>query len=224
MADWQHKYREEDWVGKRYGNLTIAGYDYKERQFRCLCDCGKEKFVKPSFLFNGKVKTCGLSCPIHISRNPGVSRERLHWIWSGMKRRCNPDIDSRYYSNRGITVCDEWANSYEAFKKWALSNGYRDDLTIDRIDSDGNYEPGNCRWATYKEQRDNARDPYTLTERPRFKKGELFEVDGEWKTKPEWCSIYGVSEPFVTYRMKKKGMTMKEALTTPKQTGRPLGT
>ena len=228
MAEWQRKYAEGEWIGKKYNHLTINGYDRKERKFICNCDCGKEgKLVKPTFLFSGHVKTCGYGCPIYESKYDGRSKNRTHGIWMGMKRRCYNEKCPEYknYGARGITICNEWLNDYWAFHEWAIKNGYKDNLTIDRIDSDGNYEPANCRWATYQEQRDNTRNPYTLTPRPKFKTGEKvkkYEVDGEWKTKAEWCFIYGVSEPFITYRLK-KGMTMKEALETPKSQGISLG-
>lgn len=224
MAEWQYKYREEEWVGKKYNHLTITGYDRKEKKFICKCDCGKEgKLVKPTFLFNGQVQTCGLECPIHLAKPDHRSDNRTYGIWNGMRYRCYNEKSSNYYlyGKRGIKMCDEWLNDYWAFHEWAMKNGYRDDLTIDRIDPDGDYEPSNCRWATYKQQRDNARDPYTFVENTKI---AHYEIDGVSKTMREWCETYGVSEPFVRYRMKKKGMTLKEALETPKiQQGRPLG-
>ena len=88
-----------------------------------------------------------------------LSDTRLHRIWSNLKQRCyNPKRpDFKYYGGRGITVCDEWKNEFQAFYDWAMSNGYQDNLTLDRIDSNGNYEPSNCRWATMKVQTNNKR-------------------------------------------------------------------
>ena len=212
------KYIIADWYGKRYGNLVIK--DYKDCHFICKCDCGNEKIVKPSFLFNGKVQTCGLNCPIHNKKFDGHSNERLYKIWSGMKQRCYNKNHFAYYryGGNGILICDEWRNSYKAFKEWALNNGYEDHLTIDRIDGKKGYYPENCRWATYKQQRANAANPYELMEPGKHFRGKLYEINGELKPKTEWCYIYGVSVPFVDYRLK-HGMSLEEALKTPKQKG-----
>lgn len=106
----------------------------------------------------------------------------LYNSWHAMKLRCyNPRKDNYdQYGGRGIVVCDEWRRSFVAFARWGLANGWREGMTIDRIDPDGNYEPGNCRWATKTEQQRNRRNTRWLT------------IDGQRKTQTEWCEVLGV--------------------------------
>ena len=145
-----------------------------------------------------------------------------------MKERCyNPNSHAwKTYGGRGIDICDEWREDVFAFRDWALSHGYADNLSIDRIDNDKGYSPENCRWADAKTQANNQHPKYTFTEKPTEKqkrKRKLeWEINGEKKSAIDWCEQYGLSLPFVTYRIKKMGMTPYEALTTPKITaGRP---
>lgn len=214
----KRKYIPEEWAGKRYGHLTIIGYENKK--FICRCDCGGECRAKPSHLFNGKVKTCGYNCPHHQEQYDRRSKERLYSIWCGMIRRCyNPNATGyKTYGGRGISVCDEWRNDFWAFNQWGIENGYQEGLSIDRIDCDGNYEPSNCRWANAQMQRGNQHDQYTFTSKPiSFKKRatKQYDVFGEKLTMPQIVEKYGKSAPFIRYRLK-LGMTMEEAVTKPK--------
>ena len=121
-----------------------------------------------------------------------------------MKERCNnPSCrDYRHWGGRGITICDAWNNDFLAFKEWALANGYKDGLTIDRIDNDGNYEPSNCRWTTKKVQSNNRRGLHYLT------------YKGESKTITEWSNITGIKVTTLYMRLKKYGWSIEKALTT----------
>lgn len=136
-----------------------------------------------------------------------IKNERLYSIWRNMKRRCNEPNrkDYKYYGGKGIKVCEEWSQSYAAFKEWAISNGYSDELTIDRIDFSKNYEPKNCRWIPFSEQRKNMSSPRTVS------------INGVKKPLKHWCADYGISYDCVCKRIY-GGMDEISALLTPKRT------
>ena len=151
----------KDMVGKRFGRLiVISRAENKSRKGRdaywlCKCDCGAETTVCTGSLSAGRTRSCGCLAREKASeaKKHGDSDSRLYNIWRGMRARCR-NKNLHRYGGRGISVCPEW-ESYLTFKEWAILNGYRDNLTIDRIDNDGNYTPDNCRWATYKQQNQN---------------------------------------------------------------------
>lgn len=122
-----------------------------------------------------------------MSINSAQSKTRLYTIWTCMKQRClNPNAEGYKNSGgRGITVCPEWLYDFQAFEDWAYSHGYREYLTIDRIDNDKGYSPNNCRWATRLEQAHNRR--------PCVGKHRLYEINGIFKTSSEWATIAGIS-------------------------------
>lgn len=138
-----------------------------------------------------------------------AQKSRLYTIWKNMKARCsNNASQNSYYGARGITVCEEWRNSYQAFYNWAMANGYTDELTIDRIDVNGNYEPSNCRWATLKEQANNKRNNRLLT------------YNGKSLTVSQWTKELGFNQGLISRRINYLGWDIERALTEPPYIGK----
>lgn len=155
----------EEYIGKRYGNRVIiadVGIDKNgHHMVKCRCDCGNESIIDIQGLKNNSRVKC-YQCSLKTRqtyKTHGKSSNKLYKVWQGMRERCYYKKHKGYefYGARGIQVCDEWNNSFESFYEWAIANGYKKGLTIDRINVDGNYEPDNCRWATPAEQSINRR-------------------------------------------------------------------
>ena len=135
----------------------------------------------------------------------------MYQIWANMKYRCNNPTYKRYdrYGGRGIIVCDEWNDNFKDFYDWAINNGYQDDLTLDRIDNNGNYEPNNCRWATYTQQNYNRGISFDVT------------INGETKTDREWCEIYNLNYRTFITRYSNYGWDIEDAIIRPVNRKRP---
>lgn len=201
---------KQELIGKTFGLLTVedfAGTHHKRGfEFKCKCKCGNYVIRSASsirrIIKNSTNSSCGCekyggSPPTH-----GETKTRLYTIWDGMKERCK-DKKNKRYGGRGITICPEWLNDFCTFRDWALSHGYQDDLTIDRIDNNGNYEPDNCRWATKKEQSNNRGVSVK------------YLYNGEEKNASELGKICGITDVAFRKRLR-KGMSVKEAVETPK--------
>ena len=133
----------------------------------------------------------------------GMSRSRIYHIWNSMKQRCsNPKtISYKYYGAKGVEVCQEWQDSFQAFYDWAMANGYAENLTIDRKDTNGNYCPENCRWATNKEQQNNT------------SYNKLHTYNGETLNVMQWAEKTNISANLL-YKRLARGWDIEKALTT----------
>lgn len=198
-----------DLFGQRFGRLTVSKEFFVDkngkRKWKCFCECGGTAYVTTNNLTSGTTKSCGcwnedVRSKIHTKH--GMSKSRIYSIWSNMKARCECVTNNAYhlYGKRGIKVCDEW-HDFNNFAKWAIENGYGKNLTIDRIDNDGNYCPDNCRWATAKEQGNNTRTCKMIT------------YNGETKTMRGWEEKMGLSKGVICWRVK-HGWSEKEAIET----------
>ena len=198
-----------DLTGQRFGKLLVLERaedkctGSKPRvMWRCICDCGNETIVSGASLRIGHTLSCG--CKI---RKHGYShKERLYETWKNMRRRCNDPTNKRYeqYGGRGIKVCSEW-DEYLPFRSWAMSSGYSEELTIDRIDIDGDYCPENCRWADSYMQANNMTTNRNIT------------YNGETHTMSEWAREFGITYGAMNHRIQ-RGWSMERIQNTPLRT------
>lgn len=197
------QYNFENLVGKKFGRLTVVeraeNDKYCTARWKCKCICGGETITSTTHLKSGHTKSCGCFAKEIAKekalKNPHFYKHglfknssyiRISHILNTMRKRCyNPNNESYiYYGFRGIKICNEWLdkeNGLMNFYNWAMQNGYKDNLSIDRIDVNGNYEPSNCRWATAKEQCNNKRNNHYIT------------YNGETHTMMEWSKILSIS-------------------------------
>lgn len=189
-------------VGQKINKLKIIK-KLQERdkfgsiQWLCKCDCGNFKIYTTSNL--NVVKGCG-----HCKGKHNYSNTKLYRTYYRMKNRCYNNKFPHYenYGGRGIKVCDEWLKNFNNFKEWSLNNGYKEGLSIDRINPNGNYEPSNCRWITMLEQANNKRNNL------------FFTINGITKTEAQWCREYNIPVTNVRRRLS-SGWSIEKALTFP---------
>ena len=194
-----------DLLGQKFGRLTVVSEAPKKNgriRWNCVCDCGNRTVVMAYSLRNGHTQSCGcfnIERTVETSKKHGQRNSRLYRIWQAMKNRCNWEKGVAFsrYGGRGVRVCEAWLD-FPSFSSWALSNGYKDDLTLDRINVDGDYSPENCRWATIKEQNRNTRANI-------FFKGKCLA---------EWCEELGLRYGSVHARLS-RGWSIERALSEP---------
>lgn len=211
-----HSGNYKDITGQKFNRLTALRYvgmnKDKHALWECVCDCGNVVVVQGSNLRSGNTKSCGcynidrIKERNHIlKRKHGETNTKLFHVWAGMLTRCNNPNAINYcdYGAKGIRVCDEWANDFTKFRDWAYANGYREDLTIDRIDYHGIYEPSNCRWCTAKEQNRNRSSNTLIT------------YKGETHCIADWADIIGMKYSILQRRLNNPHYTLERAFTEP---------
>lgn len=199
-----------DLTGQRFESLVVLcrsndkGNGKKPVvKWECLCDCGERTVVKSDALLSGHTKSCGCLKVKHGKSH----KERLYQTWKNMRQRCNNPNRPDYprYGGRGIKVCEEW-DEYINFRNWAMSNGYDDSLTIDRKDSNGNYEPSNCRWADDFTQANNVRSNH------------IIEYKGIQYTMAEFARYIGLTYAALQHRIE-RGWSIDKIANTPQRNG-----
>lgn len=201
----------KDITGKKFHRLTAIKRVGSNKEGRaiwlCKCDCGKEIVVSGVLLRNGAVKSCGclqLEKLAKAVKKHGLTNHRLYNIYTHIKQRCNNPNCKQYiwYGAKGIKIYSEWNKNFETFYEWSINNGYQDDLTIDRIDVNGNYEPANCRWVDMKVQQNNRGNNHNVT------------INGVKHTLSEWARINNISIHTIRNRLARKWSDI-EAVSTP---------
>ena len=200
----------QDLTGKKFGKLTVLKFAYKRGYhefYTCECECGKIKDVRKDHLKSGQVVSCGCFRKTNLgnlNRTHGKTETTLYSKYEGMKRRCYNPKDERFkhYGERGITVCQEWLDNFMNFYNWAIQNGYKKNLSIDRIDVNGNYCPDNCRWVNHKTQACNRRTNLKLT------------YNNQTLCIKEWAEKYNIKYTTLLHRIK-RNWSIERALNTP---------
>jgi hypothetical protein len=198
------------YIGMSYGQLTIESIERINSKLyvSAKCTCGKTGSYMLVKLKDGHTKSCGClrkKIMSDILTTHGLYHTRINNIWNGMIDRCRRVKNKNYknYGGRGITVCEEWATDFMAFYNWAMNNGYSDELTIERNDVNGNYEPGNCKWITHSKQALNRRDNHFVT------------YNGVTKTIAEWAKDLNMNYNTLINRLNTYRWGIEKALTEP---------
>lgn len=214
----RENWRNPKWIGEKYNRLTVIAYEIVEKKqysgtrWIVRCDCGTLKSVDPSRVISGHTKSCGCLKAEHTTAfnkrakvKHGGRQDQLYTVWHNMKQRCYGKTYKDYpnWGGRGIRVCDEWKNDYAAFRDWALLNGYEKGLSLDRIDVNGNYEPGNCRWADWHTQAINRTCSMN------------YEINGEVKNLTDIAEEYGIKYGTLYQRVHVYKWPIEKAISVP---------
>ena len=203
-----------DLTGQKFGRWTVIEYEgtkgegkHKCHCWKCQCECGNVKIVREWNLKSGNSRSCGclVSDSNKINKTThGKRNTRLYRIWMSMRNRCNNKNSDAYedYGGRGISVFPEWENDFMSFYGWSIKNGYSKELTIDRVDVNGNYEPNNCRWVDMRTQCNNRRNNHVIT------------YKGKTKTVSEWERELGFKKDILQTRIS-NGWSIEKAIETP---------
>lgn len=193
-------------ANQKFGKLTVLEYSHTKNQrryWKCKCDCGNIVFVCTSNLKNGHSKSCGCENKGHFKKTHGKRQTRLYGIWAGIKKRCLTGSNvSKWYKDKGIKICDEWKDDFECFYNWAMSNGYNDNLTIDRINPNSDYSPENCRWIPLAEQAKNTTQ------------NKLITYNGKTMILADWARTLHIKRATISARLE-RGWSVEDALTKP---------
>lgn len=177
----------KDITGHTFGRLTplykLHNHYGQGAYWLCMCECGNLTEVRGTMLRNGNTKSCGCLNHEPTTTKHNKCNTKLYRVYYGIKQRCYNKKYHQYqdYGGRGVKICDEWLNDFETFYNWAMNNNYREGLTIDRIDVNGDYEPDNCRWSDRKTQAQNRRNNIYLT------------YEGKTQTMKQWAEELGIN-------------------------------
>lgn len=196
--------KAKDHSGERYGHWLILERGSKEKYWICRCDCGTVCEVNIDNMKSGRSNNCRKCQSKKTAKRMtthGESESHLYYVWYSMRKRCSCVSSKSYkdYGARGISVCKEWNENFEAFRDFAKLNGYREGLQIDRINNDGNYFPENCRFVTKTENSWNTRRNRTVT------------YNGKQYKLPELAHLKNLKANLVSERIR-KGWSVEEAV------------
>ena len=195
-----------DLTNKRFNRLLVLERTKnkgKKTAWKCLCDCGNIVYVETTNLTSNRTKSCGclkMEKLIQRSTTHNQRHTKLYEVWKTMKQRCfNPNNQSFHrYGGRGISVCEEWKNSFSSFYEWSIKNEYKEGFSIDRIDNNGDYCPKNCRWADKLTQANNTRT------------NKYISFQGEVKTLAQWSRILNI--PYKKLQSQLQNKTLEEII------------